>query len=212
MERRASAGGFTLIELLVVVAVMAVLMALLLPALAAAKQRAKGVVCQSRLRQIGVAIFMYEQENQQQFPHASHSTADTSGWLTTLTAYGINAKARGCPEDPRFLNPTINSTSYSTNNYTEPPEPYGKTTLIPRPTRMVFMVESSSGADHVHVTKDQDAFGGPGDFEDAGIAPQRHRGSANYLYVDAHVEVISWATVKATFTPATSFFDPETAR
>jgi prepilin-type N-terminal cleavage/methylation domain-containing protein/prepilin-type processing-associated H-X9-DG protein len=212
MARRVLVRGFTLIELLVVVAVIAVLMAILLPALASAKQRAKGVVCQSNLRQVGMAMFMYEQENQQRFPHASHSTADTSGWLTTLIPYGMSAKARACPEDPRFLNPTLNSTSYSTNNYMDAPKPYVKTTLIPRPARTVFVVESRTGADHVHVTTDLDGFGGAGDFEDAGIAAQRHRGAANYLYVDAHVEPVTWASIKATFTPATSFFDPATAR
>jgi prepilin-type N-terminal cleavage/methylation domain-containing protein len=61
-------AGFTLIELLVVIAIIALLVALLLPALSRAKERAHITQCLSNLRQVGMGIKMYADDNQSTFP------------------------------------------------------------------------------------------------------------------------------------------------
>lgn len=61
-------NAFTLVELLVVIAVIGILAALLLPALGRAKEQGKSTACISNLRQIGIAIQLYVQENNNRLP------------------------------------------------------------------------------------------------------------------------------------------------
>jgi prepilin-type N-terminal cleavage/methylation domain-containing protein/prepilin-type processing-associated H-X9-DG protein len=74
------AGGFTLIELLVVIAVISLLMAMLLPALEAARRLARRTVCQSNLRQIAIGWELYFDGNDGIFYNKVSSNHDFGGW------------------------------------------------------------------------------------------------------------------------------------
>lgn len=74
----ANPKGFTLVELLVVIAILAILAALLLPSLAAAKQAGRKAACLSNLRQMGFAIHCYAQDHGDQIPYGPKAPPFTS--------------------------------------------------------------------------------------------------------------------------------------
>ncbi len=71
-ERKPRSIGFTLIELLVVVAIIALLISILLPSLSRARRQSMVVNCQSNLKQIVQATFMYAEESEGRFPYAAY--------------------------------------------------------------------------------------------------------------------------------------------
>ncbi len=90
--RRPAGVGFTLIELLVVIAIIAILAALLLPALARAKVKAQQTVCLNNLKQIGLFMQFYTDENNDVFcghrlQHPELGAAD-DWWGNYLLPYG----------------------------------------------------------------------------------------------------------------------------
>ncbi len=80
-SRTGTSRGFTLIELLVVISIIALLIALLLPALARAKDLATSVACESNLRQIGLTLITYTEENKDFVPFG-FGYANTVNWVS----------------------------------------------------------------------------------------------------------------------------------
>ena len=77
--------AFTLIELLVVISIIAVLIAILLPSLQAARKSAQGIGCLSNERQFGIALHLFFNENQHTFPYGIGPSTDNQGRYPYMT-------------------------------------------------------------------------------------------------------------------------------
>jgi len=133
-------GGFTLIELLVVIAIISILAGMLLPALVAARDSARGVTCLSNLRQLHLAFEMYRQEYGGYMPRGFLRTqtnpSQYRNWYDSIYPYLGDTRVYVCPNghwgvlrDPALdgtltrMNYVYNSMKRDKNYTSDPPTP-----------------------------------------------------------------------------------------
>lgn len=189
--------GFTLIELLVVIGIIAILAAMLLPALSRARERARLVNCMSNLKQIGLAARIYAEDFNGFMPGMSGGNSNNF-FVKLVNAGYIKGQAAGkCPSEKTYAN--VNIPHYGINY-----RPWGsaadpRINFTDRPDRLAYLTDrNSSGTNFlVGAASNEAAFGcnwwrhsfnptGPKDA--AGINEDCRM---NFLFLDGHVENLS---------------------
>jgi len=197
--------SMTLVELLVVIAILAGLVAVLLPAVQAARAAARATSCRSHLRQIGLAMLQHCDVHRGEFPRFVHSKDDAAqSWLYQLKPYlESNDEIRICPADPQATQRLQDdSTSYVLNDYIGAEVRHGvrKYNKLKRASLTVTVFEGSDQRstdfqnEHVHASEWFSAVNqrmGLVKWQiEKDIQIKRHFESTHFLFADGHIEIV----------------------
>lgn len=155
--------GFTLIELLTVIAIIGILAAILIPVVGRVREKARGVACNSNLRGIGMAMFLYAEDNNDSLPPFNDQDRPAQGlwWLQGLMGQTELADQRWtnyledrwnrseeraqqliCPQSSRVY-PSIQGIGYGLNIFHGQHHWSPKLSAVPEPTRFVLVADAN---------------------------------------------------------------------
>ena len=200
MIGRMRSKGFTLIELLVVIAIIAILAAMLLPALSKAREKARQAVCVSNLKQLGLAMMMYVQDNDGRLPYTYSFTGDPTRWYNQLRTYlGFSSASvydnykfmnllglhcvYVCPSQANLIDESPTYPDYFTYGINS--NLNGKKLVRIRKATVMLLMDANCLAPRCYYLASSNAYSRQG---------FPHSGKANVLCVDGHVEIATPVT------------------
>ena len=199
IQQHANHSGFTLIELLVVISIIALLIAILLPALARARDSAFSIKCASHLKQLAVAQHAYANDNSDSFTQVYNATGDTR-WIFTIRDYVAGAKhndpngVMNCPaaDKSQF---TGNKNSYGLNFSMRNSRWKYKRTVVLKPSQIIIGADRSVA--DLDYTFTSDGYRYSNSWSTTSWARPvlfRHLGnaSANVFFVDGHASATNY--------------------